>query len=643
VDPWQLELFSPEYVKQLHDSAFDNALKQAKADMELDGLKLPLREQFKTDKEYLDARDDYLDEWKARANHVFRAWSFIQMLGATTGPAAFHVSDKYRDDATVFLQDIYGDQPKNVNSSEWQRWNDQRWKLTDDFLGEHPGSIAYLVGKSILTGKKFEAPPYTGADEQAIWNAQITTGARRVLTTDEYIQRVAAVESYRHYLGKLRQDMDVYGKSAADWLSHKYQVAGALDEFVLNWNAWRALNPEANAIIEKIRRGWEKEDPGSIPRKSIEASQLQLARAALRELANSTAEGGIRDPDILKTVGIVSEAYAKVLNQIDPTSELAKGLDYYSKAVLTPYWKVLQPLYDKAERLSAAGKDQQASEVYDRIRKIRDHAEQQKYEYGGETFPTPEAVTWGNKTQSEQWAALHKWALQPVGWLSLFQVKQLKAHGFTGYSTDPKVRGFWDAKTAFDKKFFAQLDADGISPNSKAWDTRMASHDAYLRQLARRYGSNAVKAFNLDNMIPAQRLQAIGMTKDIPGWNEVLKAADSIAQELKAAGVSVGGYSKRAVELKRWFKASLEQYIKRIPDLKEFLNFIGDNMSFGGKDFVRGIVLYNALFFGGFDTRFIPNELTAGPVRRSPVGGGGAGTQGAGNIYEQFQQSLGGG
>ena len=61
--------------------------------------------------------------------------------------------------------------------------------------------------------------------------------------------------------------------------------------------------------------------------------------------------------------------------------------------------------------------------------------------------------------------------------------------------------------------------------------------------------------------------------------------------------------------------AAIQQFASKRPDFQDLMRDLSFAMPQPGLDHRSGALLFNALFFGNFDTQFVPDELTqAGAV-----------------------------
>lgn len=603
-DPSPLEFLSPRQQDQFHDLAIDDAAKQAWAeigpppkitDFGITDAKTdtPARE-----KQFRAAADKWREKVGFRAKEIYRAWQFTRGLGATFSLAALHVTDTYREESYKFFNKFMPDKPK-YGTPEYGAWKDKVDAWIENYMGDHPNSYAYFTTKSLL-GDKVREPLFpTTAD-----NAQFQkyyTGEMKAANLGEFLDKAFYQEARRWHLADVQREMDQIGTDAPTLLANGFTRHEVTDDAVAVWNAWKSQNAFRDIAGEQDGqfRRWALANHVTLTSAATEAKYQ--AASLLRSLAQSTATGGLRDRDWRKVTGqLVGIWYDEASpNFTPPTDPVTKGIAWYSKNVLSPYLEATGKLYEKAGKLTASGAD--PGDIYDQIRAINNQWAKKNLRYGGAAYPSPEEVFWGNLNPAEQREKRIGWATRPTSWLTDFQRNK------AGYPSNPKADDYFNWKTQRDNEFYSLVQKQGISTSSNAYDDLKNRLLSFEYDEAKKRGLGDF--FMLDQATPVERLQAVGMI-DNPTFRDAANYAKGLRGYIVGQGFSTKGFAKTADidNKKASFFLAVEKARQDDPEFNHLLARIGLAIQIHGHP-TEHALLYNALFFGGFDDRALPPGL----------------------------------
>lgn len=653
--PW--EFMSLGHQQQIHDLGFDDAVKQSIAELDGKGIKAPMPDKFADTPEgnaaFLAAQTKYRDQVMREAKNVFRGWGFVRLLGSTLGPAALHVTDSYKADAARVLSTLYGKEPTRdqfQTDEQFTTHHDDWLKLRADtintYLADHPGSVAYLVGRSILTGKDATIP-YTRTGEDAYWNS-FQAGIRDVLRPEDYLTRIMAWESYRHYVGQ--RDQELFGVSGGDWrglLTSGKARSDVLTSFQKQWQRYlylqdQAGNPVSAMIASQQRRWAESNDPTAIPQTTFQTEWLSNAINAVNDVANSTAVGGIRDTDVKRTLSILKGQLADVLEGTTPSTPDGKNFAWYGQNVLTPYWDKVIPLYAQAKDIQARGGD--PGPIYDQIRDISNRAgadaAKMKGPDGKVGVPSPEEVQWGKLSgdvqpdgsyDGEKAQQVLSWQTRPIVWLTDFQAKQAGWSLPSGWNEFAKraaaiqaqTQAYIDSQSSFTGGTVTVVGGGNVATSSSAVgsstsaaDWALMQRDLAISQEAQKYSPEVGRLWGLSQGPAAGRIIYLNADGNNQAFRTQWATAQYIADQAKFAGVSPRGFAETGNigGLKAGMFAQIDamrdptspNYNKALDDL---LTRIGHSMQYQGRDFLEGPLLYNSAMFGFLNTAFYPEYI----------------------------------
>jgi hypothetical protein len=609
-NPFPIEALSPGRVKADYDRAFDMALQLQYRDMQKAGDVPPKPEDFfdTTDpatgrpalsdaaqKKYDKAVVSYTRTLMAGAKDQLQGTMWGRFLGSTISPVSLNFSDSERREWEDFWENTV--LPAGVEGAEF---NEKQRILIDRYLQEHPSSFAFNVFYSRYDDKQRDLP-WKSTGEDAYFDLYLT-GEKRVLTPEEFARKLQSVSSYQHYVAELNQALSGISPTL-NWktlLTSGYKRQQAIADYQEKWDRWQALNPLAAGEMEDSRNAWNQYHDK--PTRSFEVERLATTISYLNQLTGFfTGESGLRETEFRAIMTEMKLLYADTGQFGPPTTKNEKALDKWWTEVGTPYFEALEPLQRKANTLSEASVD--ASDIYEKMRLIKAKYAAAAAKAG---VPSPEAMTFGNRSKPEQESALLNWATKPPSWLTPFQQKKL---GYKSFEGDDE---FYSAINKSESEFRQFLDdhADSITPGSLKYDWYQKWHDQDQLRIAKGFGDAAVRQLQLQNAAPYVRLEQTGFGKGNKSWEQVTAWVEDITATLRRKDLSERGFSDLAEFYKVWLYGQISDLRDKDHQFDRMLTDLGFSIPARGYTQKTGAPLYEAIFFNNWTDDFIPNKVT---------------------------------
>lgn len=608
--PWA-QLIHGDYAKFLFDNASKNALSTAYA---VNADKEPRPDEFyarfpKTEDGRSGAEAQFRtahEKWTKKvihdADHFVRVHALMKLLGSTMSPGSFNVSSDAQVDADKVKTALYGPPlPGESDNAAYARGQ----KAVQDYLDRYPHADGFLVPKTIAQDP-VRTLPFNPKDDE-LW-AKLYTGERRALTADEFIGRLTVGESYRFYQQQQGALLQTIGPTVADRLFHYGQVKEVLSDVSDRWNAYKSMNPEASAWLA-TKTSAPTDNPALEYSQQLE-SELKVY-SGLKSLSDIFTTDGRRSGDYRKVLATIGQDLGEQgKGKFRPARNQEEAdLQWYFDKVMRPYSNKVAPLYDEATRLLNSGLD--AGGVFTQIANIK-----QQYSKGvtrdGQKYPTPDEFSWGNLTTGEQGDRVRRWASQPATWLSEFELDK------AGYKVDKETKGFLKQLAAYDEAFNqANLGADtGSNAYQQADQQRLAT----IYAAAKKVSPQALTLAGLEEATPIQRMLYLGTQKGAPRPlreladsfpTSLVKAVDYTSQAISKAGFKPSSWAQSVWDIKLWLYHGVDAM--RDPQSKAYDSGFAKamtNLSYSlparGQDFRDGASLYDALFFGAFNSHIPP-------------------------------------
>lgn len=597
---WPIEFMSPDLTKAQYDRSMDIAIQYAIGDKLEAGEGQPRVEDFATRELYYDARDTWMEEvMDVAKNDYFEGIALLSMLGSSVTPAQLYVTKAEQEEWRTYWNEVIdpaGDEEKtNV-------YNQRQKNLIDDFIADHPYSLAYTIGYTVY-GESQKELPYESTGDEKFFD-EFYTGERRVLPPEDYLKKVMVVESFRFYNSQRQKALEEIGNTAPSMLINGYKRLDAMVEFTEAWGAYQAANSDAVAILEESRRSWEQRY--GIPQGTYEAELIADTLEGLKVLSPLfTGETGLRTKEYLAVKADLTAAWVDTRLDYQPTSKVGQGMQWYFNEILGPYLDQTQKLYFKAQELTSAGLD--ASDVYDQIRAINNEMAANPPKHGGKLYPTVEEVFFGNKSPAEQQSAVYNWTTKPPTWLSDFQLEKV------GIAPEFKGRDKLLSRLAqFDDDWYAFVDKRNVSPSSTYYEQLQQWGEQQRRAIAADYGVNGQAILALYNATPAERLWESGFGTNNQFMQDTFQAATHITRILEGMDLSPKGDSGTAIYYKSWLYGVISSLRAR-NDGDNAYNELWENLAWSvpelGREQREGALLYEAILFNEWNREFIHEDI----------------------------------
>jgi hypothetical protein len=597
--PWERLLY-PDLQNNLWQKGRIFALQQAYAEHAGDE---PRPENFPTDTAYQTAHRAWLNTVMGEAGRLHRIHAALQLFGATVTPASWQLTDVDQQAASKVMSKLYGPRPTE-GTEAYVKWYAETQQVVDTYLQDYPGGAAYLVPTTIRDFPKRRLP-YVETDPIKKYYADLYTGAKKVLSPDDFMARVQVWESSRFYQAAQERALATLGDTAAERLRNYGRVKDTINAAKASWDRYRILTPEVDSYLDELRGKPNTYGTGPLP---FDVSNTLAAYRALGELKDVfTVDGRVSADWKAVRAGLIQSALPS-LGPLTARTQIEKNVSWFINSFVIPFGDEVNPLYTKAKELLNSGDRTGAGVYFDRIAEIKEGYNQKisgTKGPDGQTYPTLDEYQWGLLTPTEQADRRYKWGTSPLSWLSGFEAEQ------AGYKLTPALREFVAGLGKFNDSFYAYVQRNGISTQSNAYDQLDQDRLRQIAASARKVGPEAIKLAALNEATPFERLGYLNLANSAP--QSVRQAWEFTVNTIRSKGLSIKGWSELALDVKRWFFDGLDEL--RDPASPRY-DFKFDNwmtqMGFAiharGTDTREGVSLYNALFFGGFDDRFIPTE-----------------------------------
>lgn len=609
--PFPLEWGSPGLAKRQFDTAYDQGIQYALAELNQQGVKAPNPDDFADTKgpdgkpslsaaaeeKYRAASAAYVDSVMSLGKEYLQGTAMVKLLGSTVSPMALYSSTQAKDDLSAFFnslpKDAEGNLPDDISTQ------------LGTFLDEHPNSEAYAVFYG-LKGTPDRDLPWVSTGDEKIWDDYLT-GARSAMPPAEFARHVQTVESYRvfgqQYEAALRSISPTL--NPVELLTNGWKKTQALAELQRQRELYEHLNPGAAGEYKQAQLGssmFHKGEPGWLPPATFQAERLASTISNLQQLSGMfTGETGIRYTEFRSALTQLKIAYSDEATFGAPTTATEKAMAKYMTGTLVPYAEETGKLYDQASKMTAAGLD--ATPIYDQIAAINKRYADKPTKIGGQDYPPPEAVFFGNKTPGEQDSAVYHWLAQPVYWMDDFRFKQAGLTDFEG-------RGdFLSAWGKLETDFRTRMDQAGLTSSSTDYARNEQLKNQAVAELATQYGTGAQQLLSLNNAPPLFRLGTTGFGQGNANWAAMTQMTGSVWTRLVQDGVSPAGYSQEAVYYKQWLFQRIEQMKASDPEFARLWTKLSYSVPDKGMDQKLGSPLYDAILFGAYSSQYIPTSL----------------------------------
>lgn len=604
-----LEFMSPDYAKRTYDRAMDQALQIAMAQRIEGGVNPPRVENFETIEDYWDARDRWLENTMGEARSIFKGIALQRLVGSSLTPASVYIDSKEEEAYRVFWDkfvDPAGNEEKTGTYSEKQR------DLIDEYIAQHPQSLAYSIAYTTY-GEKQRELPYVPVGDQAFFE-EFYTGERRVLSPEDYVQKLMTIESYRYYQHQRAEAIGGIDQDLTSYLMNGDLRTAANTDLNERWNDFLSANPDAKAIMDESKRQWEARY--GVPHETFEQERLSDAIQLLNELSPVfTGEGGLRAEEFRKTLGKLKATLATEGTFGEPTTALGKQLGEYYDTVMDPYFESTEGLYEKALQMTQRGEF--AGDVYAQIQAINDELYANPPTLSdGTVVPTPEEVFFGNKPQPEKDNAIVNWVSKPAEWLTEFQLSKTGIY--------PEFEGRNEMLTRMNdatSEMYDIIREKDIASSSDAYTRVQRQAEEKRRQIAAEYGPEGTAIFELTESAPIGRIMASGIPDRFPQARGILEdtaeATEYVTGQIEKADLSPSSYSELATKYKLWLFRQIESERAHSEQYDRMWAQLGRAIPEKGYVHREGVPLYDAILFNNFNSDFIPPDFVAAVYGRN--------------------------
>ena len=592
--PWMA--LSGDVQKAQYDRSFDQGIQYAWHDMADRGIKPPRPEDYgtynteekrwvlspKQEDAYRADQSAYVTQLMQESERYTRGIAAAKLAGATVFPMALYTTS---DEAqmwrkfwnTVVAPDGFGSAGLTANQHE----------LITQFLEEHPNSLAFSVYSTGYGEKKRDLPFGESLDDA--YFDDFYTGERRVLSPEEYSNKLMATESRRFYAAQVSETMKKISPEMDPWelLTNGAARNDALSQYRESWERYLHLNPDIDTLLKEQQALYVEQN--NVPIQSFEAERLSDTIDLLKQVGPMlTGESDYRPDELRYVQAKLAALYSDEGEFGKPNTKAEKATAWWFESVFDPYIEASGKIYEQIEYNEARGLD--VSPLYNQLRDLQNKPSPN---YKGQAVPGIEEFFFGNKTSVEQEAAIYTWTSRPPTWLSDFQLEQV------GFEITPQDREFLNQASEFDEWFYNEIEERDISPSSDQYDQWLAWREQQFRKVAAEYGSEELAELQFST--PAVRLDTQGFGAQVPEWEYSLSAANSVVESLEQSGLSPAGFSEQALAQKAWFYDGLERARQQNPELDQLFNDLSYSFKLDGGGFAAGVLLYERLFFGNFN------------------------------------------
>lgn len=585
------------YISHQYDLTHDEAIQYAAAEMIKSGDTPPQRSAFKDDASYMAVWQPWFDRLNADANQYAKGMYFVKTIQSTLIPGTISMSSSEKDAYTKFFTSTILPQI-SVGSGMTQAAKDEFTK----WYGDHPNSQAFTISYNAYTGNTWQPPVEITSDKY--YQDLYLYNIKNSLTPQQYANLLPAMmakqtfDAQRNAVISQISGTGSPAQQAANLLSNWGERRVAMTKYVNDWKQYRLMHPDAASIVQQVQSGSSK-FYGYTP----VDSQLTFITETLNDLYKLsgyfTGKTGLTSPEFntitSKLRGLESKYYSN-LPAVDPVSQHIH--DYFNN-VLDPYFKETDALYKQATLLRDGGKD--ATSVYDQINVIKNKYSDPKLLNG---MPSPDAFFFGSLGKPEQHQATIQWATNPVSWLTDWQRQKV---GYQSFQGEDKM---YQSMSTIDKEFASIVKNQKVSPSSNYYSALKTWADQQKQGIAGNYGKEGKQALALENASPAERLSYLdpkfGNNKD---WGTIMGLQNYVNQQLGNT-FAYGTKGTYETQIKEWFYANIQGAEKADPNFHALMTDL--SYSLPGKTpghQLRGVPLYEAIFFNNWNTAYIPKEL----------------------------------
>lgn len=525
--PWAIG-HSRKYQEYIMGRSRDAALRYAYTDMVNADDPMPNPADFEDRQDYAAARDKWWGRLTQKADEYNTGLAWTYALASESPLSTFQPTTEEEAAWRQFLGD---------NGLLGKERDEHDWAIIEDYLGEHPESLAYNVGK---WDKSSDWSRVNKADEEHGLNAfqeAVSRGEVKLKTYDQYKGALALSQewNYRHQEEQEALRRAGLGKwnrmSAAQQLLNWGKYVDATQDSWTHFNEFLEENPQAQRYYDSYK------------------TESQAIGDRIHEI---TADRYRMQPGAYDKA--ISKAYDDLADVTPYGSTRKQHVAWYRHDVMNDWYNKTQAIRDRIDQLEGSGlpnANDLISKQYDLLRDINANWPA-IVGPDGRKYPPPEAVYYASKTAAEQRDYRETWASHPPSWLTPFEYETVYG------KADGHVKQYFNWEAIVGRKF--DQGTAGMSHNSTEYDAWVKWRDQYLDYLAKTAGTEEIR--RLEKAPNIVRLDAAGLVPESEGMNWVIEQSTNVANRLRASGSSMWSSSEEA----KYYRGWLEGYITRMRD-----------------------------------------------------------------------------
>lgn len=398
-----------------------------------------------------------------------------------------------------------------------------------------------------------------------------------------------------HYLAQRSAIYQEFGDNPVEWLvsgPEKEAARAGLDEGYENFLAyqedWAIRNHRQDLIYRNLdavatNARNARDNHGRIPFSSLDNDRLFELKSLL---------GQLTDPNSDDVSGVLRDINGQIKYFTESDNPMLQTVATWYEDIAGPYYRDLNIIYKKIVETPKALQ----GPLYDQVRELADTQIPQRVD--GFMMPTPEQVSFFNKTpeEREDWAI--RKATTPPWWLTEFEREVLD------FGDSEKVDEFAEQVNRIEREF--NIMTHQMNTSSTEYINAKEAKDRLLMQIARDSGVEKIWESWHD---PVYQQIEKAITINNESWNYITNIADGMAEVADAKDFSLGGSSSSGMYYQSWLTARIEQLRRVDSSFDELLNRLSDAITDDRGNPLVGPDLYMKVFFGVYWTDKAPDYL----------------------------------
>jgi hypothetical protein len=566
----------------------------------------PKAEDYKTDKAYRHADEEWLNGIYNRAEQGAMWWYWARAIAGTTLP----FSIKYGTDADRELASMW----KVIRGIE-DAGVDEEGQVRDTFLqgfhDAHPEFELFMTGD---TAKIVPDDP-NAEDTFESYKDEIAFGERQTFEPKQWLVWALGQQEAALHRTILDRVFRKFASSPQEWLLSGFESSQALTEENNRWEAY-LLSTDAYAkelgvtdskgvtvsFADMYKTYYDQKygkysDQNTVSL-TYEQEQASKALDSLQNLSRFFGAGQLTSDHYL--------AIRRTLNEVlDPTYTKSKDPVF---AATGRWWNQVRSYFDQKnavwEKIDQV-ENHRRGKYYRQLAAIENQwASKKIYDKEFGLMPNPQEVMFNKLSPRERQVKLFGWAKLPGEWLSRYQRQKIYGPSKKDDQLDDLTMKIAENEQEFDNI----VDANRLSSSSREYEDLRAAYDRKNLALAKDLG---VESAYLKWQEPAYK--RIDKFTSNPYWHQIVEFVDSGNRMLEAREISPRGSS--AADWQVQVAEMVDDLRDKDPKLNKLLEDLGVAYGEGPDDPLVGRDLYWPLFFDGFPG-FTPGYLSYGNNRR---------------------------